>query len=399
MDTEGFAWTSLAQARRRRSAKWRAFGPDVLPLWVAEMDTPVVPAVRAEIERALALGDTGYAFGPEYAEAFAEFAVRRWGWHGVEPSRTVVVADVMNGVVEALKLVTRPGAPVIVTTPVYPPFFSFVAHMGRKVVTVPLRADGRLALGDLGEAFAAAGDGAAFLLCNPHNPTGVAHTPAELAEVARLAGQAGVRVVCDEIHAPLVLPGATFTPYLSVPGAGSAFSLVSASKGWNLAGLKAALLIAGPDAVDDLARLPEEVTHGPSHFGVLAHAAALRGGGEWLDELLAALDANRRLLSELFADQVPDLAWRAPEATFLAWLDCRGLGLRDDDRGLEPGTVMTLAGPAADFVERGRVAFSAGVAFGAVGTGHVRLNFATSPQVLTEAVKRMAATVSAASAG
>lgn len=152
---------------------------------------------------------------------------------------------------------------------------------------------------------------------------------------------------------------------------------MSASKAWNLAGLKAALAVAGPGAAADLARLPEEVSHGPSHVGVLAHTAALSEGTAWLDALLTALDAHRRLLAELLADHLPGVRHRPAQGTYLAWLDCRALGLGDD--------------PAAVFLERGRVALSRGPDFGTGGAGHVRLNLATSPEILTEGVRRMAA--------
>lgn len=203
------------------------------------------------------------------------------------------------------------------------------------------------------------------------------HTARELAAVAALAGRYGVRVVADEIHAPLTAPGADFVPYLAVPGAERGLSLMSASKGWNLAGLKAALAVAGPGAAADLALLPEEVSHGPSHVGVLAHTAALLEGVGWLDALLAGLDDNRRLLTALLAEQLPGIGYRPGDATYLAWLDCRALGLGDD--------------PAAVFLERGRVALSRGLDFGTGGAGHVRLNIATSPEILTEGVRRMAA--------
>jgi len=186
-------------------------------------------------------------------------------------------------------------------------------------------------------------------------------------------------------------------PYLSVPGADDGFSVVSATKGWNLAGLKAALIVAGPMAADDLARLPEVVSHGPSHLGVVAHAAALRSGGAWLDALLTGLADNRRLLGELLGEHLPDVAWTPPAATYLGWLDCRALGF-DDDAGSAPearGLITSTDGPAGAFLERARVALSAGVAFGTGGAGHVRLNFATSQQVLTEAVRRMGTAVTA----
>ena len=371
---------TLEQLRRRTSAKWRAYPEDVLPLWVAEMDVlPAEPVARA-LTDAVALGDTGYPVGTAYAEALAEFARKRWGWDGVAVERTAIVPDVMLGVVEMLKLVSGPADPVVVNCPVYPPFYQFVGSMGRPVVEAPLAADGRIDLTVLEDAFRQAArhaDRPVYLLCSPHNPTGAVHTAAELSAIARLAGRYGVRVVVDEIHAPIVGAGASFVPYLSVPGGESGLSLMSASKGWNLAGLKAALAIAGPDAADDLARLPEEVSHGPSHLGIIAHTAALRDGGDWLDAVLSGLDDNRRLLAGLLAEQLPAVRCTPAQGTYLAWLDCRGLGLGDD--------------PADVFLRRGRVALNSGIPFGTGGAGFVRMNLATSPEIITEAVRRMAA--------
>jgi cystathionine beta-lyase len=169
---------------------------------------------------------------------------------------------------------------------------------------------------------------------------------------------------------------------------------MSASKAWNLAGLKAALAIAGPDAIDDLARLPEEVSHGPSHLGVIAHTAALEEGGAWLDALIAGLDHNRHLLSILLTEHLPKVRYTPPAATFLSWLDCRALGLDDATPPVTGrGLVRLNTGPAAVFLKSARVALSAGAAFGTGGPGHVRLNLATSTEILTEAVTRMGAAV------
>jgi cystathionine beta-lyase len=372
---------TLEELRRRTSMKWRTHPADVLPLWVAEMDVPLARSVVRAVAGAMELGDTGYPAGTAYAEALAGFAGKRWGWDDLAVERTALVPDVMLGVVEMLKLVTGPGDPVIVNPPVYPPFHAFVAHLDRRVVEAPLGPGLRIDLDVLEEAFrrAVAGGGrAAYLLCSPHNPTGTLHTAEELAAVAALAERHGVRVVADEIHAPVVTaPDARFVPYLSVPGAERGLALMSASKGWNLAGLKAALALAGPGAAADLARMPEEVGHGASHVGVLAHTAALRDGTAWLDAVLAGIDENRRLLTGLLAERLPGVVHRPGEATYLAWLDCRALGLGDD--------------PAQVFLDRGRVALSSGVPFGSGGAGHIRLNLATSPEVLTEAVRRMAA--------
>ncbi|MFI2425656.1 MalY/PatB family protein [Streptomyces sp. NPDC018955] len=369
----------LDRLRRRTSMKWRTYPEDVLPLWVAEMDVPLAEPVVRAVTGAMELGDTGYPAGTAYARALAAFADKRWDWDGIAVERTAIVPDVMLGVVEMLKLVTGYGDAVVVNSPVYPPFYDFVGHMDRRVAEAPLGADARIdpdVLEDVFRRVTAGRRRAAYLLCSPHNPTGTVHTADELSAVAALAERYGVRVVADEIHAPLTLGGTRFVPYLSVPGGERGLSLMSASKAWNLAGLKAALAVAGPGAADDLARMPEEVGHGPSHVGVLAHTAALRDGTAWLDALLAGLDTNRRLLADLLAERLPAVRYRPGDATCLAWLDCRALGLGDD--------------PAGTFLRHGRVALNPGPSFGTGGAGHARLNLAASPEVLEEAVWRMA---------
>ncbi|WP_314172411.1 MalY/PatB family protein [Streptomyces winkii] len=373
---------SLDELRRRTSAKWRVYPDDVLPMWIAEMDVHLAAPVAEALHAAVDAGDSGYAMADSYIEALDGFAERHWGWR-VRPDRAAIVPDVMTGAVEVLKLITSPGDAVVVNSPVYPPFYQFVTHMDRRVVEAPLTAEGRLDMDTLAAAFRTGGDGdggaAAYLLCSPHNPTSTVHTAEELAAATELANSCGVRVVADEIHAPLVLPGARHVPYLSVPGTERAFSLISASKAWNLAGMKAAMAVAGAEAAEDLGRMPEEVSHGPSHLGVIAHAAALRHGDAWLEALLAGLDENRRLLADLLKEHLPEVGYRSHEGTFLAWLDCRALNLGDD--------------PAAAFLDRGRVALIPGPAFGTGGAGHARLNIATSPEILDEAVRRMASAV------
>ncbi|HSK24160.1 MAG TPA: aminotransferase class I/II-fold pyridoxal phosphate-dependent enzyme [Egicoccus sp.] len=364
----------LDRLRRRTSIKWRLFGPDVLPLWVAEMDVDLAPAVADALHTAIDEGDTGYASGAGYVDAMAAFARSRWAWV-LPTARARIVPDVMRGVAETLAVVTGPGAPVIVTPPVYAPFYAFVRHAGREVVEVPLGRDGRLDLDHLAVAMASAAGRGAFLLCSPHNPHGTVHTRDELEVVATLAADHGIRVVSDEIHAPLVLTGG-FVPYLDVAGTDDAVAVLSASKGWNLPGLKAAVAVAGEAAVDDLARIPEIVTHGATHLGVIAQTAALRDGRDWLDALLVALAERRRLLTDLLARHLPDVRWRPGDATYLAWLDGRDLGL--------------AGSPARHFLDHANVALVDGAEFGTGGAGHMRLNFATSTAILTEAVERMA---------
>ncbi|GAA1189217.1 MalY/PatB family protein [Nesterenkonia xinjiangensis] len=394
---------SLEALRGRRSAKWRAFGDEVLPLWVAEMDVPLAEPIAEALHGAIARGDTGYPSGRAYAEALAGFAEQRWGWT-VDVAHTSTAPDVMRGATEALKLVTEPDDPVVVASPVYPPFFQYPSNAGRRVVQVPLAPSGRLDLAALEETFASVSRSSrtpAFLLANPHNPTGAVHTRTELEQLAVLSDRHGVRVIADEIHAPLVLGpadpthdggshtgSATFTPYLTVDPRG--ISLMSASKGWNLAGLKAAVMIAGEDAVEDLRRLPRIVAHGPSHVGVLAHTAAFEAGEPWLDALLEGLRANRELLGRLLDEHLPQVRWTAPQGTYLAWLNFRGTGLPGLAEDVpRPGEETPLSGPAQFMLTHAGVALTGGAAFGDGGEGHARLNMATSQAILTEAVERM----------
>jgi cystathionine beta-lyase len=371
----------LERLRRRRSIKWRRYAEDVLPLWVAEMDTPLAPPIRDALATAVELGDTGYAHRDRLPQAFAGFAAARYGWWP-DPARMWLVPDVMQGIVEVLRLVTARGDGVVVNTPAYPPFFPYLADAERRVVESPLTVDatGRygLDLDRLAADFAAPGV-TAYLLANPHNPTGLVLGVPDLLAVTDLAARYGVRVLADEIHAPLTYPGVVYPPYLSLPGTESAVAFASATKAWNLAGLKAGLAIAGDSAAADLARMPEGVAFGAGLFGVLASEAAFQAGTAWLDALLTDLDANRWLLGDLLATELPEVGYHPPDSTFLAWLDCRRLELGDD--------------PSAAFLERGRVAVNPGPSFGPPGRGHVRLNFATSPAILADGVRRMATAV------
>lgn len=367
---------SLETLRRRRSAKWRMYPPEVLPVFVAEMDFRLAPPVRAALLESIELDDTGYAYPVEVPAAFAAFARERLAWE-VDPARIGTLPDVMAGLAEVLRAVTEPGAGVVLSPPVYPPFFHRLRAIGRTVVEAPLAHadDGsyELDLDALERAFAAGAS--AYILCNPHNPVGRVFARPTLERVAELARTYGVTVIADEIHAPLVLPGATFVPWTTVVEDGIA--LLSASKAFNLPGLKSALIVCPPELYE---RLDPDVTQwGSGHFGAVATLAALREGGPWLDELLVQLDANRQLLARLLAEQLPEIGYVPPEATYLAWLDCRALGLGDD--------------PAATFLERGRVALYSGPEFGAAGRGFARFNLATSPELITEAVRRMATAV------
>ena len=365
--------------RQRRSAKWQTYPADVLPLTVAEMDfalaAPIAEALREAVERS----DVGYAMAvPDLGRALAGFAGRRWNWD-LDPASVTAVTDVGVGVVELLRVLTRPGDAVAISPPVYPPFFDWVAEAGARLLEVPLacEADGwRLDLAALEAAFAT--HPAAYVLCNPHNPVGRVHSADELAALVRLARIYRVPIVSDEIHGPLALPGATFTPLLSVPGADEvAVSVLSASKAWNLAGLKcAAVVTAAPRMAAVTSRFAADTRWRIGHFGVISAVAAFTAGEPWLDQILVTLDHRRQLLGDLLRERLPMLSWHPPEATFLAWLNCTALGPDDQAR--------------ARFLDHGRVALEPGLRFGAAGSGYARLNFATSPGILDEATARMA---------
>jgi len=374
-----------AELRRRTSLKWHTYPDDVLPAFVAEMDVRPLDAVVTAVTGAMLAGDTGYEVGPRsprgtaYAEAFAGFAARRHAWD-VPVERTRMVPDVMLGIVEVVGLVSAPGDAVVVNPPVYPPFRGFLEHAGRRVVTAPLTPAGRLDLDALDRAFADAGT---YLLCHPHNPTGTLHTADELRAVGELAARHGVRVVADEIHAPLVVGDEVFVPTTTVVP--DAIALHSASKAFNLAGLKAALAVPGP-AADDLRRMPEIVGHGVSHVASIAHQAAYRQGDAWLDDVRAEIRANGDLVAAALADRLPTARWHRPAATYFAWLDVRDT----------PAVVTTGTDPARLLLKRARLAVNSGPTFGAEGAGHIRLNLATSREILSDALDRLTTTLAAA---
>ena len=325
----------LAALRQRQSAKYQYYDDDVIPAWVAEMDFPLAEPVAAALHAAIDRSDTGYRSAIGLAEALADFARDRWDWD-IPHERITPVADVLTGAAWAIRLLTEPGDGVVVTPPVYTPFFSTIRDITqRTVVEAPMaRAeDGSYDwdLAALEQAFARP-DVSAFLMSNPHNPTGTVPTREVLGAIAGLAAAHGVTVISDEIHGPLVLPGSAHVPFMSVaPDDADAVILVSASKAWNLPGLKCGQLVGTARTAPIIAeRLPMDVTYGTGHLGVIAAVAAYREGGPWLEDVVAIIDGNRRLLAELLAEHLPRAGYVPPQASYLAWLDLRAYDLGDD---------------------------------------------------------------------
>lgn len=368
-----------AEARRALRLKWGTVPEDVLPAWVAEMDYALAPVVLEAVRRALDDGVTGYPVfedATELGQAYAGFASRQFGWD-VDPGHVRPVCDVTAGIRVALDALSDPG-PVVLPVPAYPPQLDVIGVTGRDRVDLVLAPDEPHAALDLArlEELLAAG-ARTVLLTQPHNPWGRVFTTAELEGLRDVVVRHGARVVSDEIHAPLVLPGADHVPYLSLEGtADHAVAVVAASKAFNTAGLRCAQIVSGDAATAErIASLPMVRNDSWSPLGEVAAVAAYTHGDAWLAALRRRLDEQRALLGELLDEQLPGVHMRPLEATYLAWLDVRGLGLAD---------------PAAVALERGRVQLAPGHDYHPGLEGHVRLNIATSPERLREIVRRLA---------
>ncbi|HIW67293.1 MAG TPA: aminotransferase class I/II-fold pyridoxal phosphate-dependent enzyme [Candidatus Dietzia merdigallinarum] len=366
-----------SELRKRRSEKWQAHPEDVLPLFVAETDVLLAPAIQERLTAAVSDGDTGYFTEVERFAGVAAHFYSRFGWE-VPEELVVPVNDVGVGVRESLARVLPAGAGVVYSPPVYMPFGPWIRRAGLSPVSVPLiKYDDDDPHLDLIGIEAALAEGArAVLLCHPHNPTGVLHSTTELAAVAELAKKYDAVVVSDEIWAPLTMPGVEFTSFLAVSETAREVGLAvsSASKAFNLAGLKCAFVINGNPERFKVRR--SALSGATGHFGALAGEAALVDSLDWLDQMRAALASNLDLMEKLMAEHLPRARWRRPDSGFVAWLDLRGYpGLGDD--------------PAALFLSEGRVALSSGPAFGTEGKGFARLNFACSEEILTETFERI----------
>lgn len=378
----------IGSLRRRTSEKWTEHPADVLPLFVAEMDYGLAPAIAAALREAIDTGDTGYVnpHDTRAAAAFADFAADAWGW-SPSPDRMAYTTDVSVVIVESLRRLISPGDGVVITPPVYPPFFDLIPEAGGTVVEVPLIDEAdvyRLDLDGIERALAAGAK--AVLLCNPHNPVGLVHDRATLIRLSRVVARHGAFVVSDEIHAPLTHAGTRFTPYLSVSEEAREHGIAaeSGSKAFNLAGLKTAMFVAASEPMAALIRsLPHEVTVRTGLFGLIATREGFGASRGWLSSTIAAIESNVDLLDAQLAEKLPAARWHRPEASYLAWLDLRALGWGDD--------------PAARALEQARVALVSGLDFGTQGAGFTRMNLACAPEMVIEAVDRIAAAASTGS--
>ena len=370
---------ALEELRKRKSSKWRQYPSDVLPLPVAEMDFPMAPAVKAGLQDMLDRSDTGYlgAF-PELFEAFAKFSKSRWNW---QPDTTQIrmATDVGVGIVEVMRTLIKAGDKVMLNSPVYENIWKWIAEVHAELVDVPLSEDGLNYKLDLEAIEREYAKGVKLhILCSPHNPVGIIYTRSELETVATLAKKYGVIILSDEIHGPLTFNKKEFFPFLSVSDDAKEVGIIitSASKSFNFAGLKCALIITESIKLKEkINTMPPAVTWRASLFGAVASTSAYSDSEEWLDGVLITLDENRNLVKKLIDTKIPTIKYRIPDFGYLAWFDVSSLGLGSD--------------PAAQILERSKLALNAGVLYGPKHSNFVRFNFGTSEEIINQAFEQL----------
>ncbi len=370
---------ALDELRKRKSSKWRHYPNDVLPLPVAEMDFPMAPAVKAGLQDMLDRSDTGYLGEfPELFEAFAKFSKSRWNWQP-DTSQIRMATDVGVGIVEVMRTLIKAGDKVMLNSPVYENIWKWITEVHAELVDVPLSEDGLNYKLDLEAIEREYAKGVKLhILCHPHNPVGIIYTRSELETVATLAKKYGVIVLSDEIHGPLTFNKKEFFPFLSVSDDAKEVGIIitSASKSFNFAGLKCALIITESIKLKEkINTMPPAVTWRASLFGAVASTSAYSDSEEWLDGVLITLDENRNLVKKLIDTKIPTIKYRIPDFGYLAWFDVSSLGLGSD--------------PAAQILERSKLALNAGVLYGPKHSNFVRFNFGTSEEIINQAFERL----------
>lgn len=368
---------TVLDRRQVPTSKWDRYPEGVLPMWVADMDFPVAEPIAAALRDRLNHPVFGYG-GPGPAtlrDVIAADMQDLYGW-SVSPADVVFLPGVVPGFNQALKAFTEAGDRLVVETPVYPPILAAADNWGLTRVDVPVLPVSKGSAVEIDQLTGAIADAKAFLLCNPHNPTGKVRTRAELEAIAKACLLSGAMIISDEIHCDIVYGDNKHVPIaaLSPEIARRTVTLMAASKTYNIAGLKTAYAII-PDAElrHRFAAASLGMSEGANVLGLVATEAALRHGRPWKEALLSYLEANRDHLIGRLGQEIPEIRIHAPEATYLAWLDCSALELDDAYRF---------------FLDKAKVAFNPGPSFGG-DDQHVRLNFGCPRALLDEGIDRM----------
>lgn len=366
--------------RQTDSLKWGLFGDDVLPLWVADLDftspVEVIAALHARVDH----GVFGYAReSRELKELLTARMETLYGWK-ITPEDITLLPGIVSAFNLVSQAVAEPGTSILIQPPVYPPFFDAPRHAGARAVFSPIEADKSGEYRIDFSAFEAAieEDTRLFLLCNPHNPIGRAFTREELLGMAEICLHRGIVICSDEIHSDLIYNGYHHIPIASLDPeiAARTVTLIAPSKTFNIAGLEcSALICTNPDLRKRVQAARRGLLGGVNLLGATAAVAAYRFGADWLQEVMEILEGNRDYLMRYLAENIPAIRMAKPEATYLAWLDCRALGLSET--------------PSKFFLENAKVALNNGEDFGAQGKGFVRLNFGCHRDTLTAALERM----------
>jgi cystathionine beta-lyase len=384
-----YNFDEVIDRRASDSLKWNYYDPDVIPLWVADMDfispEPVIRALRQRVEH----GIFGYPTGltgrpneiPEFRQTIVERMARLYHWQ-IEPEDVVLVPGVVVGFNLACYALVSPEQAVLIQTPVYPPILTAsqttaVQHQEMELTRQP---DGSYTVDwDTFEA-SFTPQTRLFILCNPHNPVGKVFESQELEHMAEVCLRHGVTICSDEIHCDLVYPGWQHIPIASLHPeiAQNSITLIAPSKTYNIPGLECSVaIIPNRELRKTYVKSTQGLVSWVNLMGQVAAQAAYREGQEWLDQALAYLQANRDYLAGFVKERLPGIEMGLPEGTYLAWLDCRQAGLPDS--------------PHQFFLEKARVALNDGATFGRGGEGFVRLNFACPRTTLEQAVEKMGA--------
>ena len=371
---------TLDSQRAKQGIKWSR-DPGAVAAWVADMDFPPAAEIAAAMQRLLDDDDLGYLgldFGRQVVESFAARMASQFGWT-IDPDDAVIMGDVVQGLNASVFTLTEPGDGIIVTSPIYHPFLHAIEENGRRVVSHELSRDSGWAL-DVDRLAASVDSSTSMLmLCNPHNPLGRVFSRAELEALAEVAIDNDLVVISDEIHGDLVFDG-EHIPFASLSREISerTITMTSATKAFNIAGVRCSVAHFGGSTIRKrFEAVPPKVLGSVSTLGMLATIAAWQDGQPWLDHVMAYLRSNRDHLVNRITNELPKAQIHSPEATYLAWIDCRELGLGED--------------PSATLLADAQLALSPGAQFGDGGAGHVRVNFATSRQILDEIIDRLIA--------
>ena len=379
----------LSSLQLRKSEKWRAYPAEILPMPFAVMDFELSEPIKKSLIDLVNNSDAGYLGKiPELGQSLTNFAANRWNWK-ITPEDIKICPDVGVGVIEVCRQIVKPDDQIMINTPVYYNFFNWIKELNCKPYDAPLienQLTYSLDFEKIAEGYASGVK--VHILCNPHNPVGAVFSQLDLAKLADLADEFDVVIASDEIHAPLTYKEKSFTPFLNSSAVAKevGISFLSATKSWSIAGLKCAQIVAvGEKTRQIVAGIPTAVHSRASLFGAVASAAAYGESIDWLDSVVAQLDQSRTYLGGLLSELQFDIGYREPDGGYFGWLDLRSVDKFKNLNSREDIAELLLT--------HGKIAVAPGHLYGPSGTGFIRINFATSFEIIEESVKRIKSTL------